>query len=317
MTSNEATLLHLVPGAPSWPHGLEGVAPSPEDLWAVGRVELLDRRPRVAIVGTRSPTPYGTLQAGHFSAALAAAGVTVVSGLARGIDACAHEAALEAAGATIAVLGSAADRPWPRGRLTKRMQREGLLLSEHPPGTGPRRHHFPLRNRLISGLANAVLVVEAAFRSGSLITARWALEQGREVYALPGRVDQPMARGCHRLLREGARLVESPEELLHEAFGSQVAKGKAPASRLRDADAGPEPELLRRLTGATLSAEELAQGLGRRVSEVLAALVDLELDAHVVRAPGGLWRRARMPDRPPESSASGERSRGEENDLGP
>ena len=141
-------------------------------------------------------------------------GPKLVSGLARGIDSAAHEAALEAGGATIAVLGSGVDCPWPAGPLAERMALEGLLLSEYAPGTAPRRHHFPERNRLISGLCSAVVVIEAAAASGSLITARWAIDQGRSVHALPGRVDHPMARGCHRLLREGAWLVEDPEEVL-------------------------------------------------------------------------------------------------------
>ena len=206
--------LRLLPGQPCWPGELDHVVSPPEELWVRGRVELLARKPRVAVVGTRSPTPYGELQAARLASFLALHGVTVVSGLARGIDEIAHRAALDAGGGTLAVLGSGVDRPWPQGALTQRMEAEGCLLSEFPPGQTPRRHHFPWRNRLIAGLASAVVVVEAAQASGSLITARWAVDQGCAVFAIPGRIDHPMARGCHRLLREGAELFESPMDLL-------------------------------------------------------------------------------------------------------
>ena len=253
-----------------------------------GRPELLRAPALVAIVGTRAPTPYGTAQAARFARALAAAGVGVVSGLARGIDEAAHAAALEAGGDTIAVLGSGVDRPWPAGELAERVAREGALVSELEPGTPARRHHFPRRNRLISGLADAVLVIEAAFASGSLITARWAADQGRTVLALPGRVDHPMARGCHRLLREGALLAEDPEDVLRELG----LAGPSGAETDRGAEAGPSPEWLTHLRGETLSADELAERSGVPVSELLARLVELELAGRLARGPGGLWRLA-------------------------
>ena len=217
----------LEAGSPSWPERLSAIEAPPERLWVRGRPELLRSPSLVAIVGTRAPTPYGAAQAARFARALAAAGVGVVSGLARGIDQAAHTAALEVGGATIAVLGSGVDRPWPSGELAERVAQEGALVSELEPGTPARRHHFPRRNRLISGLSDAVLVVEAAFASGSLITARWAADQGRTVLAVPGRVDHPMARGCHRLLREGALLAEDPEDVLRELglVGSVPAVG--------------------------------------------------------------------------------------------
>ena len=280
------TIGHLDPRAPDWPRELRHVDAPPGELWWGGRRELLERAPRVAIVGTRAPTPYGLGQAQRFAGRLAAAGVTIVSGLARGIDQAAHEAALDARGVTIAVLGSAVDRPWPRGPLTDRMLREGLVLSELPPGRGPRRHHFPLRNRLISGLALGVVVVEAAHASGSLITARWAADQGKAVFAVPGRVDHPMARGCHRLLREGASLVESPEEVLAEL--GLVPEPRAPAI---GSNASPPHPIVAALTGETLSVDEICQRLARSPGDVLAALVGLELDGLVARGPGGLYRR--------------------------
>jgi DNA processing protein len=276
---------HLTPRDRAWPPELQTLEGAPEELWVRGEGALLQPLPRVAIVGTRSPTPYGEAQARRFAHALASAGVVIVSGLARGIDHAAHRAALDAGGGTIAVLGSGVDRPWPAGPLAERIAAEGLLLSEFPPGLGPRRHHFPRRNRLISALSAAVVVVEAAFASGSLITARWAADQGRAVFAVPGRIDHPMARGCHRLIKEGAQLVEAPEEVAQEL-------GWAPAGPAPDAPRRAESALERALSGETLTADELALRSGRELAEVLTELVELELAGAVVRAPGGLYRRA-------------------------
>ena len=275
------TILHLSRGRPGWPAELDTLAHPPEELWLNGRSELLERGPRVAIVGTRSPTPYGELQAARIATFLASQGVVVVSGLARGIDALAHRAALDVGGATLAVLGCGVDRPWPAGELARRMQSEGCLISEFPPGQGPRRHHFPWRNRLIAGLARAVVVVEAAHASGSLITAHWAVDQGRAVFAVPGRVDHPMSRGCHRLLREGAELLESPAELLPALGLDPVREPERPS---------PSSPLLAALVGQTHTADELARALARPVFEVLSELVELELGGAIVRGPGGLYR---------------------------
>jgi len=285
----------VVRGSPSWPPELDEIEAAPPELWLRGRTALLARAPRIAIVGTRAPTPYGEAQARRFAQALASAGVPIVSGLARGIDQAAHAGALDCGGATLAVLACGVDRPWPAGELTDRVAREGLVLSEFPPGVAPRRHHFPLRNRLISGLARGVVVIEAAYASGSLITARWAADQGRTVWALPGRVDHPMARGCHRLLREGASLIEEPAEILAElGLASECALGSAATDRSR---AGAPAnalarDLLTALRGETLGADELAERLGRDTGEVLTALVGLELEGAVVRGPGGLYRLA-------------------------
>jgi DNA processing protein len=276
------SLRHLTPEAAAWPDALSHIEGPPAELWFRGRLDLLAAMPRVAIVGTRSPTPYGEGQAARFASFLAHRGVCVVSGMARGIDATAHAAALDAGGPTLAVLGCGVDRPWPRGELADRLARAGGLLSEHPPGQPPRRHHFPLRNRLISGLAELVLVVEAAHASGSLITARWAADQGKTVLAIPGRIDQPMARGCHRLLREGAGLVEDPAELLPDL-------GLAVGSQERERVVEDSP-LVTALRGETLSAEELADRLDLPLPEVLVQLVAHELDGQIVRAPGGLYR---------------------------
>ncbi|MEO0651571.1 MAG: DNA-processing protein DprA [Planctomycetota bacterium] len=278
----------LCPRDRTWPEALRSIEAPPEALWLRGDTHLLERRPRVAIVGTRAPSPYGVAQAERFAAAFVAAGACVVSGLARGVDAAAHRSALAFGGATIAVLACGVDRPWPAGPLAEQMATEGLLLSELEPGTPPSKARFPLRNRLISGLSDAVVVIEAAYRSGSLITARWAADQGRDVWALPGRVDQPMAAGCHRLLRDGAALVEEPAEVL----GS--------LGLTADVDVGPavpddlEPGLraiLDALVGETSSAHEIAKRSTRLLPAVLADLARLELEGLVARAPGGLYRR--------------------------
>jgi len=274
--------LRIETGGPSWPADLDNIDGPPDELWLRGRTELLGDLRRVAIVGTRAPTPYGEAQAERFARGLAAAGFVVVSGMARGVDQAAHRAALAAGGDSIAVLGSGVDVPWPDVPLADELAVRGLLVSEFPPGQGPRPHHFPLRNRLISGLSEAVVVIEAAGASGSLITARWAADQGRAVYALPGRVDHPMSRGTHRLLREGAGLLESPDELIAELLGVE------PLAPQRTSE--PDRPLLRALVGETLSVDELSGRLDRGVSDLLVELVALELDGRVVRGPGGLYR---------------------------
>ena len=283
----QARPLHLSPSSAAWPEELRAIEGAPAELWLRGRIELLQRRPRIAIVGTRAPTPYGESQAARFARAFAAAGCAVVSGLARGIDHAAHRTVLDAGGATIGVLGSGVDRPWPGGELAERMLREGLLLSEFHPGEPPRAFHFPMRNRVISGLCAGVVVIEAAHASGSLITARWAADQGRSVFALPGRGDHPMARGAHQLLREGAQLVEDPEEVLAE-LGLAAAPETAPRAQLR-----PERRmLLMALQGETCSSEELARELDWPLPRVLVELVECEMEGRVRRLPGGRYQLA-------------------------
>lgn len=275
-----------------WPAELEQIDVPPEVLWVRGRTELLSHTPRIAIVGTRAPTPYGEAQAARFASGLAEAGCSIVSGMARGIDQAAHRAALHVGGATIAVLGSGVDCPWPPGALCDAISEQGLLVSEFQPGEPPRPHHFPLRNRLISGLCCGVVVIEAAHASGSLITARWAADQGRSVYALPGRVDHPMARGTHGLIREGATLVESPEQVL-EDLGLCATDGSANRHASNERVRSPDAQrLMDALRGETLGADEIAARTGRALTSVLVELVALEMGGDVVRGPGGLYRLA-------------------------
>ena len=285
MVEREQEILKIESGGPTWPQALETIDAPPEALWLRGDEGAISRLRFVAIVGSRSPTPYGLEQARRFAMNFAANGVVVVSGLARGIDAAAHAGALDAGGETIAVLGCGVDRPWPKGEITRRVLEQGLLMSEYAPGTDPRPHHFPLRNRLISGLSSGVLVIEAAARSGSLITARWAADQGREVFAVPGRVDHPMSRGAHKLLREGAALVEEPGEVLSELFEGRYTHDEEPLTRGDD--------VLTELTRGERTADELSAATGIEVRALLARLVEGELAGLVARGPGGLYRLTR------------------------
>jgi DNA processing protein len=229
-------------------------------------------------------------QAARFADALARAGFVIISGMARGVDQAAHAGALCAGGSTIAVLGNGVCEPWPRWSGLQDLIDRGLLLSEFPPGQGPRRHHFPLRNRLIAALADAVLVVEAAHASGSLITAHWALDMGREVFAIPGRVDHAMATGTLRLLREGARAVGSPAQLLADLCVEDIGSEFTPAReviRPQDQDAG---RIFDALQGETLDINELAERTRLPIPAVLAHMAHLELGGLVTRGPGGLYR---------------------------
>lgn len=200
---------------PDYPPLLRRIASPPLALFVAGNADRL-WHPAVAVVGSRGPTTGGRDNARAFSRALVGAGFGVTSGLAAGVDRAAHEAALELGGVTVAVLGTGPDVPYPAGHagLLARMAAEGTVVSEHPPGTGARREHFPTRNRILAGLSLGTLVIEAATRSGALITARLAAEAGREVFAVPGSIHNPMARGCHRLIRDGAALVETADEVI-------------------------------------------------------------------------------------------------------
>jgi len=280
---------------PDYPAALAEIPDPPLLLYVSGRRELL-ARPLVAVVGSRNASVQGKLDAESFSAALSAAGLCVVSGLALGIDTAAHEGALRGAGSTVAVVGTGLDRVYPaRNReLAHRIAAHGCLVSEYALGTPPLAANFPRRNRVISGLAAGVLVVEAAAQSGSLITAQMAAEQGREVFALPGSIHSALAKGCHRLIRDGAQLVETVEEVL-EAM--QVSPLAAPvAARVADAgaDADDEDALLRALGAEPVALDDLLARLGADAGELGGRLLGLELAGLVAQLPGGrvqrIWR---------------------------
>lgn len=266
-----------------YPQPLLETPDPPALLYLRGRRELL-ARPGLAIVGSRSATPQGTSNAEQFARAFSAAGLTIVSGLALGIDAAAHRGGLEAAGSTIAVLGTGADILYPqRNRaLGERIAREGLILSEFALGTSPHASNFPRRNRVISGLARGCLVVEAALASGSLITARLAAEQGREVFAIPGSIHSPHSKGCHALIKQGAKLVESAQDLLQEL--GMHAEATPPA-------AAPASGLLAQLGYDACDIDTLCARSGLTANVVSAMLLQLELDGKVASLPGGLYQR--------------------------
>jgi len=246
-------------------------------------------------VGSRNPTPVGLQNARRFGRAFAEAGVTVVSGLALGVDGAAHEGALEGAApeaiATLAVVGTGLDRVYPKQHLSlaHRIAQAGTLLSEYPLGTPPLAHNFPRRNRLIAALSQGTLVVEAALQSGSLITARLAAEQGREVFAIPGSIHSPQSRGCHALLRQGAKLVESAQDVLEDLrFVLPAAAAPAP-------DEAPEGEgddaLLDALGYDPMGLDALIARTGIPAPLLQAQLLELELAGQVTRLPGGLFQR--------------------------
>lgn len=272
-----------------YPRALLDIGHAPPVLFYIGSRALLNR-PAFAIVGSRHATPQGRTNAREFAKALATANLTIVSGLALGIDAAAHEGALGTEASTLAVIGTGPDRVYPaRNReLAQRIAQSGGLLSEFLPGTPPRKENFPRRNRLISGLARGVLVVEATLSSGSLITARWAGEQGREVFAIPGSIHSPFAKGCHKLIREGAKLVETAQDVLDElGLGAS-----APATRAaKAAAAAPESELLSMMGYDPVAIDVLIERTGASAEAVTAGLVRLELDALVFALPGGYWQR--------------------------
>lgn len=268
-------------------------------------------QPQVALVGSRRPSPGGRDRARRWAGELAAAGWAVTSGLAEGIDAAAHAGCLDAGGATIAVIGTGPDRAYPAGHagLMQRIATDGLVLGEHPPGTGPVASHFPSRNRIIAGLSLGTVVMEAALRSGALITARLAADAGREVMAVPGSPDHPLARGCHRLIRQGAALVEAPEEVvaalaplahaLAERLRGRLAavSGPAPAPVRPAADVQPdvpsEPHPLWSALGTDpTGVDVLAERTGLTVAELAPMLLLMELDGHVVNDHGRYSRRS-------------------------
>lgn len=278
-----------------FPGQLRGIADAPLALYVLGDAGLL-QHPQIGIVGTRKPTPQGLHYAHRFATSLARAGLVITSGLAYGIDRACHEAAL-AAGRTIAVLGNGLDDIYPSRHQPLAagiLAGGGAVVSEFPPGTVPQKEHFPRRNRLISGLARAVLVIEAAARSGSLITARLAAEQGRNVYAVPGCIDNPMASGCHYLIRQGSTLVESPGQILEELQlpyeNQEVMEHSARPKIPRRLDKSAKI-LLDALGFEPASLDTLVARTGLTTTEVTVSLLLLELEKLVGMQPGGRYVR--------------------------
>lgn len=269
-----------------YPPLLRETADPPMLLYAKGRRELITGN-CLAIVGSRSATPQGEANAEAFAELLSQAGLGIVSGLALGIDAAAHRGGLKGQGSTVAVVGTGLDRVYPARNkaLAHEIAEKGLLLSEFPLGTASAPGHFPRRNRIIAGLSHAVLVVEAALNSGSLITARLALEQGREVMAIPGSIHSPLAKGCHALIKQGAKLVECAQDIV-EALAWPVMPPPAPTG----ADTESEP-LLQQLGFDPMSLDELAARSGLTVEALSAKLLTLELEGRIAQLPGGRYQR--------------------------
>ena len=300
-------------GDTRYPRQLLDTEDPPLLLYLMGPAALLAQSPFpsdrcLAVVGSRNPTAQGAENARLFSRALRSAGFTIVSGLALGVDAAAHEGALDGAleldednPATIAIVGTGLDRVYPRKNLdlAHRIATRGLLVSEYPLGTPPLAQNFPKRNRIISGLSQGTLVVEAALASGSLITARMAAEQGREVFAIPGSIHAPQSRGCHALIRQGAKLVESAQDVLEElrlpiaAPPPQVADPTALVPP--DGNDGTRPDadgpVLLALGFDPMGVDALVARTGLDAASLQVQLLELELDGRVARLPGGLFQR--------------------------
>jgi DNA processing protein len=281
--------------SPGYPALLEAIPDPPQRLYVRGKIP---EQPMLAIVGSRRATPYGERVARRLAAGLAETGIAIVSGLARGIDSAAHRGALEAGGTTVAVLATGLDRIYPPENrpLAEEIVDQGALVTEMPEQTVPLPRRFPVRNRLISGLSHGVIVVEAAERSGALITARMALEQGREVLAVPGSVDNPLTVGTHRLLKDGATLVHTVEDVLEEFPGLVRAPARTRACARTREDPGPqEPELFAvwELLDWVVPRhhDALATQLKLDVQEVSRRLTLLEMGNYIIGDCGGVVRR--------------------------
>jgi DNA processing protein len=281
----------LTLGDTRYPRVLLEIADPPLLLFVKGRVDLLGQ-PSLAVVGSRNATPRGIRDAEAFAHALSDAGLTIISGLALGIDGAAHRGGLSGASSSVAVVGTGLDKVYPaRNReLAHRLAAEGALISEFPLGTPPLAANFPRRNRVISGLARGCLIVEAAVRSGSLITARQAMEQGREVFAIPGSIHSPLSKGCHWLIKQGAKLVEDAQDVLEElglappALRSGGETGRLPAE---------ESAVLAAMGFEPIDVDSLCDRAGLTPDAASAILLRLELDGYLSRLPGGLLQRMR------------------------
>jgi DNA processing protein len=296
----------LVLGDPSYPQSLLNMEDPPLLLYGMGAAEIWANEGLrvamsrcIAVVGSRNPTPQGAINAQQFSQALAQAGLTVVSGLALGVDGAAHEGALDGAPvgqiATIAVVGTGLDRVYPSQHLdlAHRIAQRGVVISEYALGTPPIAANFPKRNRIIAGLACGTLVVEAALKSGSLITARMASEQGKDVFAIPGSIHSTQARGCHALIKQGAKLVESAHDILEELEGTANSTLAAINASSTGNDGMPDSDddLLNALGFGALGLDALQARTGLDIATLQARLMELEIHGQLSRLPGGLFQR--------------------------
>lgn len=293
----------LVHGEADYPRALMEVPDAPPVLWATGDVTLLNR-PGVGMVGARNASSLGVRMARRLGLGLAEAGFTVISGLARGIDTAAHVAGLETEGRTVAVMAGGIDVIYPAENqgLARAIDEKGCRISEHPPGLEPQARHFPLRNRIVAGLSRAVIVVEAAAKSGSLITARAALDYGREVMAVPGHPFDARASGCNMLIRDGAVLVRGTQDVL-EALGTPTTALPEPAMHLSPLPGPAAPQrplkevallhsmILSRLGPSPLAEDQLLRDLNITSAQLAPELLTLELDGRIARQPGGLLAR--------------------------
>jgi DNA processing protein len=277
---------HIVTLAdPDYPQALLNISNPPLLLYVKGRLELLNH-PALAVVGSRNATPQGLSNAEAFAQAASAAGLCIISGMAHGIDAAAHHGGLREYGSSIGIVGTGLDKVYPAAnrQLAHRLAQEGALISEFPLGTPPLAANFPRRNRLISGLSLGCLVVEASLQSGSLITARMALEQGRDVFAIPGSIHAPQTKGCHHLIKQGAKLVECAQDILEEL-------GHFSASTTLQPSVLEKHPLLMHLGFDPVDMDSLSQRSGLTIGALSAILLQLELDGDIATLQGGLYQR--------------------------
>lgn len=277
---------HIVTLAdPDYPQALLNISDPPLLLYVKGRLELLNH-PALAVVGSRNATPQGLSNAEAFAQAASAAGLCIASGMAHGIDAAAHRGGLRGYGSSIGIVGTGLDKVYPAAnrQLAHRLAQEGALVSEFSLGTPPLAANFPRRNRIISGLSLGCLVVEASLQSGSLITARMALEQGRDVFAIPGSIHAPQTKGCHHLIKQGAKLVECAQDILEEL-------GRFSDSTDLQPSVLEEHPLLIHLGFDPVDMDSLSQRSGLTIGALSAILLQLELDGNIATLPGGLYQR--------------------------
>ena len=279
---------------PDYPSQLKEIADPPPILFVRGKPELLPL-PQIAIVGSRNPSSLGEETAFNFAKTLCRHGFVITSGLALGIDAASHRGALNANGYTVAVAGTGLDRIYParHKELATEIVNNGVMISEFPPGTTAKANHFPRRNRIISGLCQGLLVVEAAKQSGSLITARMALEQNREVFAIPGSIHNPLARGCNALIREGAKLVETTQDILEELNQYYQEDNKLLPYTMESMLDLEQQTLLNRVMFSPTSIDNLVENTGESVEAISSMLLILELQGYLEATAGGCYMRVK------------------------